>query len=202
MSVLYPAYLYQSLGDRFPTISTPTINSIDVVSHTMNIRPATTEDILSIQTVAEHSWENNYDILTRETARETVAEWYSKDRLRTDIESDTSLVLVADEERIVGFSHSAWSGEEETNPAVGTILRLYVDPDHRRTGIGSRLFEETRTALTEYGIERIEAMVLAANEPGNDFYRTAGFEQIETGETVIGGETYPENIYRATNDSI
>lgn len=171
----------------------------------MNIRPATTTDISPIQTIAEHSWENNYDILTRETARETVAEWYSEDRLRTDIESDTSLVLVADEEGIVGFSHSAWSGEEDTDPEeentdpdVGTILRLYVDPDHRRTGIGSRLLEETRAVLTEHDLEQIEAMVLAANEPGNDFYRTAGFERIETGETVIGGETYPENIYRDT----
>jgi ribosomal protein S18 acetylase RimI-like enzyme len=171
----------------------------------MNIRPASMEDIPSIQTIAEHSWERDYDILTRETARETVAEWYSEDRLRTDVESDTSLVLVADqqEEGIVGFSHSAWSSEEDTDPEVGTILRLYIDPDHRRTGIGSQLLEETRAALTERGIEQIEAMVLAANEPGNDFYRSEGFEGIETGETVIGGETYPENIYRdAANESL
>jgi ribosomal protein S18 acetylase RimI-like enzyme len=171
----------------------------------MDIRPATTTDIPSIQTIAEHSWEKDYDVLTRETARETVAEWYSEDRLRTDIESDTSLVLVADEEGIVGFSHSAWSDEENTDleeentkPDVGTILRLYVDPDNRRTGIGSQLLEETRTALTEHDLGQIEAMVLDANEPGNDFYRAAGFKRIETGETVIGGETYPENIYRDT----
>lgn len=179
------------------------INSIATVDYTMDIRPATTTDISAIQTIAEYSWESNYDSLTRETARETVAEWYSEDRLRTDVGSDTALVLVADEEQIVGFSHSAWSDEEYTDPNVGTILRLYVDPDHRRRGIGSRLLEATTTALTERGIERIEAMVLAANEPGNDFYRAADFEQIETGETVIGEKTYPENIYRnVTNDSI
>lgn len=163
----------------------------------MNIRPATTTDIPSIQTIAEHSWENNYDVLTRETAHETVEEWYSEDRLRTDIESDTSLVLVADEEGIVGFSHSAWSGEENTDPEeentdpdVGTILRLYVDPNHRQMGIGSRLLESTCAALTEHDLEQVEAMVLAANEPGNDFYRAAGFEQIETGETVKIGRAH------------
>jgi ribosomal protein S18 acetylase RimI-like enzyme len=166
----------------------------------MEFRSTTTDDIPSIQTIARRSWETNYDILTRETARETVAEWYSEDRLQTDIESDTSLVLVADEEGVVGFSHSVWS-DEESESKVGTILRLYVDPDHRRTGIGSQLLEATRTTLMEHDLEQVEAMVLAANEPGNDFYRAAGFEQIETGETVIGGETYPENIYRETTNN-
>jgi ribosomal protein S18 acetylase RimI-like enzyme len=166
----------------------------------MNVRPAITEDIPHIQTIAEHSWETNYDIVTRETARETVAEWYSEDRLQTDIESDSSLVLVADEEEVVGFSHSAWSGEEDPDARTGTILRLYVDPDQRRSGIGDRLLEETRAALTEHDLERIEAMVLASNEPGNDFYRAADFEQIKTRETVIGGDTYPENVYRDTSE--
>lgn len=166
----------------------------------MDIRPATTEDISHIQTIAERSWETNYEVLTRETARETVAEWYSEDRLKTDIESDTSLVLIADDGEVVGFSHSAWSGEEDPESGTGTILRLYIDPDHRRSAIGTQLLEATHAALTERDLERVEAMVLATNEPGNDFYRAAGFEQVETGETVIGGETHPENIYRATDE--
>lgn len=160
----------------------------------MEFRSATTTNIPSIQTIAERSWERNYDVLTRETARETVAEWYSEETLRTEIESEDTIVLVAENENgIVGFSHSVWSDEETP---TGTILRLYVDPDRRQEGIGSELLEATRAVLTERDLERIEAMVLAANEPGNDFYRSAGFKQIETAETVIGENSYPENVYR------
>jgi len=172
----------------------------------MNVRPATVDDADAIRAVARDSWEHDYpDIVSRETLAETVEEWYDPEDVREAIRDPLALVLVALEPdrqprteggsrtggRIVGFSQGVLGTEDWT----GSILRLYVSPDVRRRGIGSELLERTVDALTAEGADRIQAMVLSANEQGNDFYRSAGFEQIDSGRTRIGDEYHEENVY-------
>ncbi|EMA44947.1 GNAT family N-acetyltransferase [Halococcus saccharolyticus] len=157
----------------------------------MIVREAMVDDIDAIEAVARASWETDYPaILSRETAREGVEEWYDADRLAAEIESDDALVPVADGgDGVVGFVHAV---EDE---AGGTILRLYVAPEHRREGVGGDLLDHTREVLAERGAEQIRAMVLAENEPGNEFYRRHGFELVEESETVIAATSYRENVY-------
>ena len=160
----------------------------------MDVRGATDDDREAIRRIAEASWEHDYPgILTRETITEGVGEWYSDRRLSEALDTDGALLLVAERDGdVVGFSHAVWDGPE------GSILRLYVDPDHRRAGIGTQLVERTRVALFAEGVDRIRAMVLAENELGNAFYHDHGFERIEVNETTIGGETYDESVYVTT----
>ena len=159
----------------------------------MIVREAGAGDVDDIEAVARASWETDYPaILSRETAREGVEEWYGADRLAAEIESDDALVPVADGEAgVVGFAHAV---AEESD---GTILRLYVAPDHRREGVGGDLLDHTREALIERGVERVRAMVLAANDPGNEFYRRHGFKLAAESGTVIAGTSYEENVYVA-----
>lgn len=159
----------------------------------MEIRPATTDDVAAIQQVARDSWEREYaDIVTRETATESVEEWYGEDAIREDVTDPLKVVLVAEDGgEVVGFSHALLS----TSEWVGTIMRLYVHPDHRRAGIGTELLDHTVETLLAEGADRVQAFVLVANEQGNDFYRSAGFERVDAGETSIGGEFYEENVY-------
>jgi ribosomal protein S18 acetylase RimI-like enzyme len=164
----------------------------------MEFRHATTDDVPEIIGVAERSWEHDYpSILTRETAREAVAEWYDHDRLELDaVTADTALVVAidedADEDRagpVVGFVHGVVDDD------TGTLLRVYVDPDHRSDGIGRSLVEYAVDDFETRGVERVEAMVLAANEPGNEFYESLGFELVQRATTTIGGEPHDENIH-------
>ena len=159
----------------------------------MVVREADGSDVDAIEAVARASWETDYPaILSRETAHEGVEEWYAADRLAAEVESDDALVPVADgEDGVIGFAHAV------TEEAGGTILRLYVAPEHRREGVGGDLLEHTRKALAERGAERVRAMVLAENEPGNAFYRRHGFELADESETVIAGTSYRENVYVA-----
>jgi len=116
----------------------------------------------------------------------------------TGAEDAESAEDAEDAAEVVGFAHAELGGDDE-----GYVLRLYVHPDHRNRGLGRRLLGRTRDDLFAHGAERINAMVLAANEPGNAFYRSLGFEKVEEGETRIGGETYRENTYaleRETED--
>jgi ribosomal protein S18 acetylase RimI-like enzyme len=157
----------------------------------MTVREATADDIEAIREVARRSWEADYPtIVSRETVTDRVDEWYASDRLADDVGRPRALVLVADEGgEVVGFSHAVLSGD------AGHILRLYVDPDHRGQGTGGGLLETTRDELFARGAEAVQAMVLAANEPGNEFYRAYGFEQTGEGTTTIAGEPHPENTY-------
>lgn len=159
----------------------------------MTTRSATARDLDAIQRIAEQSWVEDYpDILTRETAEEVVNDWYAPEQLEETLEQDRTLLLVAERgETIVGFSHSIWNDAD----AEGYILRLYVHPDHRREGVGTDLLERTCAALFEQEVDRINAMVLAGNDPGNEFYETFGVGFVNQRETTIGDETYEENRY-------
>lgn len=162
----------------------------------MPLREATDDDIEAIREVARSSWATDYpEIVSRETVTDRVDEWYDSDRLADDVGRPRALVLVADEDGVVGFSHAVLSAE------TGHILRLYVDTGHRGQGIGGDLLEATRDELFDRGAERVQAMVLAENEPGNEFYRAHGFELTGEGETTIGGEPHPENTYTLERSS-
>jgi ribosomal protein S18 acetylase RimI-like enzyme len=159
----------------------------------MTVREATEDDLGAITRIAEQSWTVDYpDILTRETVEEAVNEWYAADRVAEEFEADQTLLLIAErDESVVGFAHATWNDAERE----GYILRIYVHPDHRRKDVGRELLEETRTELSEKGVDRINAMVLAENDPGNAFYERFGFDRVDESETTIGGETYLENRY-------
>ncbi|WP_435363916.1 GNAT family N-acetyltransferase [Haloarchaeobius sp. DYHT-AS-18] len=157
----------------------------------MDYRHATVDDIESIQRVAERSWEQDYpDIISRESILDGVHEWYGDDRLREDIAAADTMVLVAlAEGDLAGFAHGVLADD------TGTLMRVYVDPDHRGDGIGRALVEFATDDFATRGADRVEAMVLTDNEPGNEFYRSLGFEQVQRATTTIGGESYEENIY-------
>ncbi|WP_224333324.1 GNAT family N-acetyltransferase [Haloprofundus halobius] len=158
----------------------------------MEIRPANTDDIEAIQRVARLSWEATYhDILSAETVEETVSEWYSEETLSEALGKPGTAFLVAEGDgEIVGFCHGVVEAER------GDIVRLYVDPDHWREGVGSALYERLRSDLEDFNMSELEAIVLADNEMGNEFYRHLGFEKAGEGEVTMGGESYREHVYR------
>ncbi len=158
----------------------------------MKIRHALSDDVAAIRRIAEETWEVDYpDILHRENLDEVVHEWYDDESIREEVSKEDSVVVLAEEDgEILGFAHGIWARR------TGHILRVYVHPDHRGEGVGGDLLAAVRDALLQRGSDRIQAMVLAENEVGNEFYRQAGFEKIDEGETIIGGESYIENVYR------
>lgn len=158
----------------------------------MPIRAATADDIDDIQQVAEASWRADYpEMLNRENVDEVVNEWYDPGALADELERADSMMFVAEADGgVVGFSHAV------SRPDEGHILRVYVAPGYRGKGRGRALLERTRDELFERGVDRVKAMVLDANQPGNEFYESVGFEPTDTGgETEIGGERYEENVY-------
>lgn len=57
----------------------------------------------------------------------------------------------------------------------GIIENLYVVPDRRGEGIGSRLLEAAEAALADGGADAVALEALAANERARDFYNRHGY---------------------------
>jgi len=68
--------------------------------------------------------------------------------------------------------------------------------DDRRINV-SRFDTGVRTRARR-GCETIEIRVLADNEIGTSFYRTRGYDPVETGATELFGEQVTETLFRGT----
>ncbi|WP_135853775.1 GNAT family N-acetyltransferase [Halorussus salinus] len=161
----------------------------------MEIRDASFNDVPTVRSVARESWLKAYaDVVPESIIEEAVAEWYADETMTRIVGDDEQVCLVAVDDRsgdeaIVGFAHGA------TDNGEGDVLRLYVHPDRWHEGIGSALLDAMEDRLAEMGAERMQAMVLADNEMGNDFYEERGFEKVGEAETQLDGTTRTENVY-------
>ncbi len=159
----------------------------------IEIREAESSDVEGIRSVALESLHESYaDVLDEEVIETAVERWYDDDAMAAELDEEGMLYLVAvSGDTVVGFSQSLVLSED----ATGTILWLHVDPGNRDRGVGTTLLKHTQALLSERGVERVAAEVLAGNEAGTRFYEENGFEKATERETEIGDETYTETVY-------
>ena len=160
----------------------------------MNIRQANEDDVAEIRRVARASLSKSYGhALDDDLITSVVGKWYGSDDLSDDLADDDTYFVVAEEEgRLVGFVQSYVVSRREL---IGEIDWLHVDPEHRGKGIGADLLEALETELIERGVERLEGVVLVANEMGTGFYDDHGFTAAGERTIHIGGEEFEERVY-------
>ena len=92
-------------------------------------------------------------------------------------EDAVASVLVAEQEdRVVGIAlwfrnFSTWSGQ----PGI-YLEDLFVEPEHRGSGLGKALLLELARIAVERGYARVEWVVLDWNRPSIEFYESLGLE--------------------------
>jgi len=107
---------------------------------------------------AEVRWRNDFD------------EWLDRDSRR--------LFVAVVDDQVRGFI----TAERSAPPPIFRLSsevyvnELFVEPDSRRSGIGSSLISAVKKWAEELGAERIRAGVLASNEDGGAFWAGAGGE--------------------------
>lgn len=90
--------------------------------------------------------------------------------LAAALERDPQLFLVAQhDDTAVGVVLGTFDGRR------GWILRLAVDPAHRRRGIARRLIGELETRFAVLGCPRVNLMVMPDNVEGLRFWRALGY---------------------------
>ncbi|MFB6136103.1 MAG: GNAT family N-acetyltransferase [Halobacteriaceae archaeon] len=160
----------------------------------MDIRQATPDDAPEIRSVARRSLAASYeDVLGEDAVDAAVDQWYDADDLEEKLADGDVIFLVAEDGgEVCGFAQSTVVNGAET---VGEIHWVHVAPDSRGRGIGSQLLSRTEDALHGRGVDRIAALVLQANDVGNEFYADRDFELAGERRVEIGDRRFVENEY-------
>ena len=82
-----------------------------------------------------------------------------------------ALVVAESEGQIVGSVIAGWDGWR------GSIYRLAVAPDVRRTGLGRRLVAEAEQRLEGLGARRLQTFVVATDAQATGFWRSSEWEE-------------------------
>jgi putative acetyltransferase len=104
-----------------------------------------------------------------------IAEGDSKDEITRYLLRNPGLSRVASAGSIiVGVALCGHDGRR------GYIYHLAVDPNFQRRGVGKRLLDECLDRLRGTGVTRVLVMVAKDNPRGRDFWRSNGWEELES----------------------
>lgn len=94
-----------------------------------------------------------------------------EDRVGEFEDRDGLAVFVArDGSRISGYCIASFLGD------TGEIDSIYIDPDTRETGLGSRLIDTAEAWLNKKKLKRIRISVSSGNESVFGFYQKHGYQ--------------------------
>jgi ribosomal protein S18 acetylase RimI-like enzyme len=144
----------------------------------VQVRPASVEDISAIRAVADQTWRKAYgEIFDTDFIDAFLADAYSAANLQRAIEHAPSCFFVAQvaidaRPAVVGYVHAA----PLPDGGDAQLFRIYLLPDHWGKGIGSRLLETVETCLRARDMAAYYCFVHKQNAVGIDFYLRKGFE--------------------------
>ena len=122
-----------------------------------DLRPAIADDIAGVLAF----W--------RDAAQPTSTD--SKEVLAGLIDHHPGALIVAEADgRIVGTVIAGWDGWR------GSIYRLAVGPDQRRSGFGQALLRAAEDRLAGLGAQRLHAIVVESNEVAVGFWSASDWE--------------------------
>ena len=125
----------------------------------MTIRPATAGDVAPVTALEQQVFG---------------ADAWSEVSVREELTGAHRCAVVgSDGGSVVGYAVTRASGD------VVDLQRIAVDPQHRRTGLASRLLAAVRTAARAGGASRMLLEVSAANAAAMAFYAAEGFTEID-----------------------
>lgn len=134
----------------------------------INVRPAMALDAKSMATLLNTIIDaGGTTALTRLVTGDDLNEWMDADRDK----SAWHVALNASEE-VVGFQ---WIAPAGYLPDDAAEIATFVQIGQTGLGIGSRLFEATRSAAKALGYRWINANIRADNEGGLIYYQSRGF---------------------------
>ncbi|WP_319477103.1 GNAT family acetyltransferase [Marispirochaeta aestuarii] len=101
------------------------------------------------------------------------------------LEVDDQLYIALVDGKIIGTIMTGYDGHR------GWIYSLAVQPEYRKSGIGSKLLKYAEEVLTEKGCMKINLQILSTNTAVKDFYRKNGYE-VE--ERISMGKQIHKNV--------
>ncbi len=143
----------------------------------MHARKAAPSDVETICRICADAWRETYrELYSRERIDKVIAEFYSPDRVRAELEPgeawDGWWVAEDDAGTVV-----AAGGGGITGPQVGEIYVLYADPARRGKGARTAILEAITHEQRAQGATEQSVAVAEGNEKGIPFYEARGFRR-------------------------
>lgn len=138
----------------------------------VSIRPAEPRDVPPIIRVAERAWNAVYaDVLEQDTIDAAIDDWYTTDAILEYIQNPDFAYFVAERAgTIIGFTSGA-----NNELGKGELATIYLDPDHWREGIGTRLLEHFEAYGRAQGWDELQIRVIGGNDTARGFYEHHGY---------------------------
>jgi len=96
----------------------------------------------------------------------------SRERITSFVARNPGLSFVAEDRSGKGLVGTILCGSDTRR---GYLYHLAVDMSIRRQGLGTRLADSAMAALKAQGVEKAHLMVIAGNELGTAFWKSAGW---------------------------
>jgi len=148
--------------------------------HVATVRPARPEDARRLGELAaqlvrlHHDWDR-----TRFFSWEPLEPGYSR-FLASQLDEDDAVVLVAEiDGSIAGYAYGRrqsrdWNALLDSH---GAFHDLFVDPAHRRRGVGALLAKQMLAALDDKGVPRVVLSTAWKNEDAQKLFEKLGFRR-------------------------
>lgn len=138
----------------------------------VTLRTATGEDRDAIVAVFLACWRESYVGVLPATAIQAMTDERAQELWRRALASTEGTVLVAEHDGVV---HGVTRYAAERESGGGAVHSLYVSPEARGLGLGTRLLDAAYEALRAGGATSVALWVFAANSPSIAFYRGRGW---------------------------
>jgi L-amino acid N-acyltransferase YncA len=87
------------------------------------------------------------------------------------------VLVVEEDDRLVGYMTVGWSRDDDAPPKVGEVRTCFVHPDRWHGGVGTALMDEGLRRLGDAGYEQATVWSFDANDRANAFYERHGFRR-------------------------
>jgi len=150
------------------------------------IRPATVNDIPTIQSIVEVTWPIAYsEIVSSRQLNYMINLWYSSSSLEEQMYLGRKFFVAEMQEEVIGFA----AYKEEAHQGVYKLDRLYVLPNNQQLGLGKSLLMKVVSEVIELGGKEIILQVHRKNK-AVCFYKKMGFEIKQSIDFPIGEDFF------------
>ena len=144
-------------------------------------------------------WATYGDIYSKQYMEKVIKEYYQPERVVKEVNEVSrnwgGYFVAVENGEVIGAGGGGMTGD-----AVAEVYVLYLDPNRRNEGIGTKLLDAITQQQKQFGAQEQWVSVQQGNEKGIPFYEARGFQFVEEVPSYGNGaeENYISLRYKRT----
>jgi len=156
------------------------------------------EDALCVSVLAMQVFLDTYAEggIRSDLAREALTN-YSPDAFTSRlVDPNTTFILAQKDRCLIGFCEVSRGRPCPTAENAGTVelVRLYVQPNSQRLGLGRALMEHAERLAVEADVDSLWLTAWKGNSPALEFYRAVGYLGVGSTMYTFEGKSYENEV--------